>query len=262
MDSCSVCRWDSSPSDCGMPHAPTAPPPQCSSRRGPQRGRSVGCSRGFPRVHLDPRAAPWPLVARDGRRRDARRRPHASQSLALPADRCLVRLGPSACRVGTNGHSRRARRRFGCRALGGLLQLVSDHPYKSLNALGLVFAMALLAPVWQRLGPAWTVYMLVSLVPPLFAGGLLSMGRLTSTLFPLFPRPRVNAAAASHWGCRGCLRAHARLDRRTVLYMEGDVLAHLPVTSYQPERAEASGGPQHRALFWDGFGGYFRLRGV
>jgi hypothetical protein len=46
--------------------------------------------------------------------------------------------------------------------------------------------MALLAPGWRRLGPAWTVYVLVSLVPPLFAGGLLSMGRLTSTLFPLF----------------------------------------------------------------------------
>ena len=28
--------------------------------------------------------------------------------------------------------------------------------------------------------------MIVNLVPPLFAGGLLSMGRLSATLFPLF----------------------------------------------------------------------------
>lgn len=68
----------------------------------------------------------------------------------------------------------------------GLLQLIGAHPYQSLNGLGLVFALALLGPVWRRLGPAWTAYVLANIVPPLFAGGLLSMGRLTSTLFPLF----------------------------------------------------------------------------
>jgi hypothetical protein len=30
------------------------------------------------------------------------------------------------------------------------------------------------------------VFVLVNLVPPMLAGGVLSMGRLTSTLFPLF----------------------------------------------------------------------------
>ena len=30
------------------------------------------------------------------------------------------------------------------------------------------------------------MFVLVNLVPPLFAGGVLSMGRVTSTLFPLF----------------------------------------------------------------------------
>jgi hypothetical protein len=96
----------------------------------------------------------------------------------------------------------------------GLLQLVSDHPYKSLDALGLVFAMALLAPVWRRLGPAWTVHVLVSLVPPLFAGGLLSMGRLTSTLFPLFlalasmlPPRAIGAVAAAFGLMQGLIAA-------------------------------------------------------
>jgi hypothetical protein len=89
---------------------------------------------------------------------------------------------------------------------GGLLQLVSDHPYKALNALGLAFAFALVGPVWRRLGPAWTAYVLVNILPPLFAGGLLSMGRLTSTLFPLFLAlasmvpPRAVAAVAAGFG--------------------------------------------------------------
>jgi hypothetical protein len=89
---------------------------------------------------------------------------------------------------------------------GGLLQLVNDHPYKSLNALGLVFALGLVAPVWRRLGTAWTAYVLANVVPPLFAGGLLSMGRLTSTLFPLFLAfasvlpPRAAAAVAAAFG--------------------------------------------------------------
>lgn len=75
---------------------------------------------------------------------------------------------------------------FSALSSGGLVELIVDHPYKSLNALGLVFAVLLIAAVWRHLGPAWTGYVLLNIVPPLFAGGLLSMGRLTSTLFPLF----------------------------------------------------------------------------
>jgi hypothetical protein len=41
-------------------------------------------------------------------------------------------------------------------------------------------------PVFRRLGAPWGVFVLVNLVPPLLAGGLLSMGRLSATLFPLF----------------------------------------------------------------------------
>jgi hypothetical protein len=68
----------------------------------------------------------------------------------------------------------------------GLLRLAADNPYNTMNALGLTFALAFLLPVWRRVGAPWALYVLVSVVPPLFAGGLLSMGRLSSTLFPLF----------------------------------------------------------------------------
>ncbi len=68
---------------------------------------------------------------------------------------------------------------------GGLAAFASDHPYDLLNGLGLLFAVGLLAAVW-RLSPAWAAFVLVGVAVPLSAGGLLSMGRLTSTLFPLF----------------------------------------------------------------------------
>jgi mannosyltransferase PIG-V len=68
----------------------------------------------------------------------------------------------------------------------GLFQFASEHPYTALNAIGLGFALALIWPVWRRLGAAWVAYVAINVGPPLVAGGLLSMGRLSSTLFPLF----------------------------------------------------------------------------
>ncbi len=40
--------------------------------------------------------------------------------------------------------------------------------------------------VFRRLGLAYAVFILINVVPPMLAGGVLSMGRLTATLFPLF----------------------------------------------------------------------------
>jgi hypothetical protein len=66
------------------------------------------------------------------------------------------------------------------------LQVVTNIPYNALNTLGVLFGLALTYHVFRRLGLAWGVFILVNLVPPLFAGGVLSMGRLSATLFPLF----------------------------------------------------------------------------
>lgn len=66
------------------------------------------------------------------------------------------------------------------------LQLITSHPANTLNTLGVVFGLALIYPVFRRLGAAWGAFVIVNLVPPLFAGGVLSMGRLSATLFPLF----------------------------------------------------------------------------
>ena len=53
--------------------------------------------------------------------------------------------------------------------------------------LGVIFALVTdLSRLSDSSDSAWGVFVLINLLPPLLAGGLLSMGRLTSTLFPLF----------------------------------------------------------------------------
>lgn len=74
------------------------------------------------------------------------------------------------------------------------LQVVGNIPFNTLNTLGVLFALALTYPVFRRLGLAWGVFVLVNIVPPLFAGGVLSMGRLSATLFPLFLALAVSVA--------------------------------------------------------------------
>lgn len=68
----------------------------------------------------------------------------------------------------------------------GLLRVAEGVPYDTLNTAAVLFALGMCPPVWRRLGPAYVAFVLVNLVPPIFAGGALSMGRVTSTLFPLF----------------------------------------------------------------------------
>jgi len=68
---------------------------------------------------------------------------------------------------------------------GGLLGVIVDHPYDLLNGLALGYVLWSIRAVW-RLSPAWAVFVIVSVIVPFAAGGLLSMGRITSTLFPVF----------------------------------------------------------------------------
>lgn len=66
------------------------------------------------------------------------------------------------------------------------IAVASAHPYEALNTVALLFAAGLLWPTFRRLGAAWGVFVVINIASPLLAGGVLSMGRLTSTLFPLF----------------------------------------------------------------------------
>lgn len=68
----------------------------------------------------------------------------------------------------------------------GLARVVLMWPAHTLNTIAVVFALAAVVPVWRRLGLASAVLILVLTVPPLLAGGVMSMGRFTSCLFPIF----------------------------------------------------------------------------
>lgn len=68
----------------------------------------------------------------------------------------------------------------------GLLHIVERVPFDTLNSLGLLFALAMIWPVLRRTGLAYAVFVVINLIPPFVAGGVLSMGRFTATLFPLF----------------------------------------------------------------------------
>jgi len=68
----------------------------------------------------------------------------------------------------------------------GLMHTIEGVPYDTLNSAGLIFALVMLWPVARRLGYAFAVFILINVIPPMLAGGVLSMGRLTATLFPVF----------------------------------------------------------------------------
>jgi len=96
----------------------------------------------------------------------------------------------------------------------GPLGYVVRQPIDLINALGVSFAIAMAIPVARKLGIAYAVFLLINAVPPLLAGGFLSLGRVTSTLFPMFIclglwlRPTSLAWVLGIWGmAQGLLAA-------------------------------------------------------
>jgi hypothetical protein len=68
----------------------------------------------------------------------------------------------------------------------GVVKYVEAAPTTVLNALAAALAVGLLWPVARIAGLAYAAFVLVNLVSSLGSGGLMSVGRLTSTMFPLF----------------------------------------------------------------------------
>lgn len=66
------------------------------------------------------------------------------------------------------------------------------YTYASTQTTDMFYLMAVLLclaavwPVYRRYGMAFAVLILITILPPMAAGGLLSMGRVTSILFPVF----------------------------------------------------------------------------
>lgn len=68
----------------------------------------------------------------------------------------------------------------------GLYVYSSQLPGDLLNGLGALFALAAAIPVARKLGLAYAVFILINILPPMAAGGLLSVGRFSSVMFPAF----------------------------------------------------------------------------
>ena len=68
----------------------------------------------------------------------------------------------------------------------GLYAYTSQLSMDLLQLIGPVFVLAATWGVARRLGLAYAAFMLVNIVPPLAAGGLLSAGRFSAVLFPAF----------------------------------------------------------------------------
>ena len=68
----------------------------------------------------------------------------------------------------------------------GILRYPAEAPVTILNGLALMMTVLLLWIVTRAIGLAYLMFIVVNLVPAVLSGGLLSVGRFTSTLFPLF----------------------------------------------------------------------------
>ena len=67
----------------------------------------------------------------------------------------------------------------------GPVGFITSRPYDALNATAGLFAISLVIPILRRYGLAMALFVAVNLVPPIMVGGLISLGRFTSVLFPL-----------------------------------------------------------------------------
>jgi hypothetical protein len=69
---------------------------------------------------------------------------------------------------------------------GGLYGYTRSQPIDAANFVAVLAALAAIWPVTRRFGVPYGVFIAVNVIPPLTAGGLLSIGRVTAAMFPLF----------------------------------------------------------------------------
>lgn len=68
----------------------------------------------------------------------------------------------------------------------GLSHYLTTDPFDALNTGAALLALGLIVPIARRLGAAYGALVAVLALPPLLIGGSMSMGRITSVLFPMF----------------------------------------------------------------------------
>jgi hypothetical protein len=68
----------------------------------------------------------------------------------------------------------------------GFYAYASDRTIDLVYWLAVFLCLGAVWPVYRRLGLPYAVFIILNLLPPMSAGGMLSMGRVTSVLFPVF----------------------------------------------------------------------------
>jgi hypothetical protein len=69
---------------------------------------------------------------------------------------------------------------------GGLYGYARSQPIDAVNFVAVLLALAAIWPVTTRFGVPYGVFIAVNVIPPLTSGGLLSIGRVTAAMFPMF----------------------------------------------------------------------------
>jgi hypothetical protein len=69
---------------------------------------------------------------------------------------------------------------------GGLYDYTVANPYDFMYTAAAVLALASVWPTSRRFGIPYGVFTVVNIVPPMLVGGMMSIGRMTSVLFPVF----------------------------------------------------------------------------
>ncbi|MGE5199462.1 MAG: hypothetical protein ACM3H9_07460, partial [Rhodospirillaceae bacterium] len=68
----------------------------------------------------------------------------------------------------------------------GLYGYASSQPVDAVNFAAVLFTLAAIWPVTKRFGVPYGVFIAVNVIPPLTTGGMLSIGRVTAGMFPVF----------------------------------------------------------------------------
>jgi hypothetical protein len=68
----------------------------------------------------------------------------------------------------------------------GLYRYARSQPIDAVNFAAVLACLASLWPVTRRYGVPFGAFIAVNIIPPLTAGGLLSIGRVTAAMFPMF----------------------------------------------------------------------------
>ena len=76
--------------------------------------------------------------------------------------------------------------RVGFIANNGLYSYASTQTIDLFYSLAILLAIVSLWPIYRRWGLPYVAFVLLTILPPMAAGGLLSMGRVTAVLFPVF----------------------------------------------------------------------------